>query len=271
MHILSNSQLLLFLQESGSLLQHTCPLLPWGLTGVEKSDAETWQKSPTGTDCPSPFRVWEGRVRKPRHPLWTSRGEGRARLQRQFPVGVWVFRGCGEQPLPLCRIGKRTTQFRTPGARGPSALWPFPIRTRDRGGAGFSLSNTHLQPRPERPGASSSSAERTPQFRAWISPPGCALPVRQGGDWRNPWDQPDEEGAGAVPRLPSSRPPTPRAEGAPTHTYPSCRRGRTHSTPGPAPCTRSQLAVVASLASCELCAAGGSRRAPSPSAWVPTL
>lgn len=89
----------------------------------------------------------------------------------------------------------------------------------------------------------------------------------------NPWDQPDGEGRGDIsglpPRLPSPRPPNFR--GGPTGTYPSCRRGRTHRTPGPAPRTRSQFAVAASLASCELCAAGGDPGAPSRSAWVPSL
>lgn len=66
-------------------------------------------------------------------------------------------------------------------------------------------------------------------------------------------------------------PPTPPPEGAGTRTYPSCRRGQTHSTPGPAPRTRNQLAAAASLASCELCAPGGSRGAPSPSAWALSL
>lgn len=87
----------------------------------------------------------------------------------------------------------------------------------------------------------------------------------------NPWDQPDGEGRGDISELPcgfpAQGPPTTGA--ARTGTYPSCRRGRTHRTRGPAPRTRSQFAVAASLASCELCAAGGALGAPSRSAWVP--
>lgn len=89
----------------------------------------------------------------------------------------------------------------------------------------------------------------------------------------NPWDQPDGEGRGDISELPcgflAQGPPTTGA--ARTGTYPSCRRGRTHRTRGPAPRTRSQFAVAASLASCELCAAGGALGAPSRSAWVPSL
>lgn len=56
-----------------------------------------------------------------------------------------------------------------------------------------------------------------------------------------------------------------------TGTYPSSPKGRTHSTPGPAGRTRSPLAAAASLASCELCVAGGTPRAPSRSAGVQSL
>lgn len=88
----------------------------------------------------------------------------------------------------------------------------------------------------------------------------------------NPWDRPDGEGRRDIwelPRgFPAQGPPTPGA--ARTGTYPGCRRGRTHSTPWPAPRTRSQLAAAASLASCELCAAGGAPGAPSRRAWAPS-
>lgn len=86
----------------------------------------------------------------------------------------------------------------------------------------------------------------------------------------NPWDQPEGEGRADISELPRGFPAqAPQLPGrVRTGTYPSCRRGRMHSTPGPAPRTRSQLAAAASLASCELCAAGGARGAPSWSAWV---
>lgn len=88
----------------------------------------------------------------------------------------------------------------------------------------------------------------------------------------NPRDQPVREGRGDTSEQQRRfLAPTPRQPGARTGTYPSYRRGWTHSTPGPAPRTRSQLAAAASLASCELCAAEGALGAPSRSAWVPSL
>lgn len=89
----------------------------------------------------------------------------------------------------------------------------------------------------------------------------------------NPRDQAAGEGRGDISELPGgfpARAPQPPGR-ARTGTYPSCQRGRRHSTPRPAPRTRSQLAAAASLASCELCAAGGTCGGPSWSARVPSL
>lgn len=129
---------------------------------------------------------------------------------------------------------------------------------------GFNPSNTHLQPYTEAPGSLSSSAEPWPQSSAWLNPPGCALLARRAGETLG-----TNLTAGTVQRLPSSSPPTPRVENIHPRTYPGFRRGRTHSTLGPAPRTRSQLAAAASLASCELCAAEGVHGAPSPCARRP--
>lgn len=96
-----------------------------------------------------------------------------------------------------------------------------------------------------------------------ISPPGCTLPTGREGTWETLGTHLRRTGRELSHGFPTQAPPTPGEEEAGIRTYLSCRRGRTHSTPGPAPRTRSQLAAVASLSARELCAAEESRGAPS--------
>lgn len=64
-----------------------------------KSDFETQRQPPQGTDCPTIFRVWRGRVRTPRAPLRQGRGR---ELRLSF------------QPQNLGFRGKRRAIFRAP-------------------------------------------------------------------------------------------------------------------------------------------------------------
>lgn len=126
---------------------------------------------------------------------------------------------------------------------------------------------------PQGPRAAQGNERHSSKRRCRPSRVRSTCPLGRGPGWMNPWDQSDGEGRGDISELPGGFPAeAPQLPGrARTDTYPSCQGGRTHSTPGPAPRTRSQLAAAASLASCELCAAGATRGGPSWSAWAPSL
>lgn len=249
--------------------------------GIKRScenPVETRQQPPRGQTAPTFLGFEEDVSAQPGRPLRQGRDEGRAGTkftaseygssrdaehntlgsadQESGPLGSRESTSGPPAALPL----PRTPQRQNSGIQGPAVL-AFVLVTRPRSRV-LSPQGPHAALGNRR----HSSERRHQRSRVCYTCPadrGLNEPV--GPTWRG------RKGRHlvAAPRLPSPSPSTPGS--ARTGTYPSCRRGRTHSTPEPAPRTRSQFAAAASLASCELCAAGGDLGAPSRSAWVPSL